>query len=226
MLMRTAQLSVFLLLMTGGAGLAAAQSRPRVPREDTQSRPEVELAIPLYRGLELLLGGDLRAGRVVDARFLRGDVGVSYSYKPSKHVTLRPFYTYRALQEFTGPNENENRFSFEGKASVPFSRFVISDVNLFERRLRSSGNSTRYRNLLKVELPVKFGSAVMELFISDEVYYEWKDNAWTRNRFRIGADKKFGQRVETALFYMRQNDGFSRPGDIHIVGIETEINFR
>lgn len=67
------------------------------------------------------------------------------------------------------------------------------------------------------------GKTSIDLFASDEVYYEWEDRAWTRNRFKIGFGKEINERAGYEIYFMRQNDEFSRPGDLHVFGIEFEI---
>jgi len=111
----------------------------------------------------------------------------------------------------------------DGVINLKIRKFKITDNNLFEFRFRRSGNSQRYRNRLKVSHPVKMGETKIELFASDEVYYEWEERAWTRNRFKIGFGKDVGESGGYEIYYMRQNDGFTRPGDLHVFGIEFEF---
>ena len=58
----------------------------------------------------------------------------------------------------------------------------------------------------------------MDLFASDEVYYNRRARTWVRNRSTIGAGKTFGERFAIELYYTRQNDGRSRPDNLHIIG--------
>jgi len=204
-----------------------AQTSEEEPREEAQFRAEVEVAMPLYQNLELTFGGDFRLGqRAAENRFLRGEFGLLYRQPVGAFLTLVPRYRYRATQEFNGANEKENRLSFDAVVSFPLKRFHVIDNNLFEYRLRSSGNSTRYRNRLRISHTVNIARARFDLFASDEVYYEWKERAWTRNRFKVGIAKDISERASYELYYMRQNDGFSRPGDLHVVGIEFEIEIK
>ena len=192
-------------------------------RNDNQFRGEVEVAVPIYKELYLTLGSDLRLGQVTENRFVRGEAGFLYKQKIGKYFTIVPRYRYRAEQLFNGASETENRLSTDGIVNFNIRKFSIIDNNLFEFRFRRSGNSQRYRNRLKVSHPVNIGETGIYLFVSDEVYYEWKDLAWTRNRFKVGFSKEINERAGYEIYYMRQNDGFSRPGDLHVFGIEFEI---
>ncbi len=192
-------------------------------RNDNQFRGEVEVAVPIYKELYLTLGSDLRLGQVAENRFVRGEAGFLYKQKIGKYFTVMPRYRYRAEQLFNGASETENRLSADGIASFKIQKFAITDNNLFEFRFRRSGNSQRYRNRLKVLHPVTVGKTSIDLFASDEVYYEWKERAWTRNRFKVGFGKEINERAGYEIYYLRQNDGFSRPGNLHVFGIEFEI---
>ena len=54
--------------------------------------------------------------------------------------------------------------------------------------------------------------------IADEVFYDSLASAWIRNRFYIGAAKKINEHFTLELYYVRQNDGHSRPVDINALG--------
>ena len=65
----------------------------------------------------------------------------------------------------------------------------------------------------------------LQLFASDEVFYDWSFDAWVRNRFAVGVSRKFNKYFTGDLYYMRQNDGRSRPGDLHIIGATYRLRF-
>jgi len=192
-------------------------------RRDTQFRGEVEIAVPLYKELYLTVGGDLRLGQAAKNRFVRGEAGFLYIQKLGRFFTVAPRYRYRAAQEFSGKSESENRLSLDGIVNFKIRKFAVTDNNLFEFRFQRSGYSQRYRNRLKVSHPIEITKTKIDLFASDEVYYEWEERAWTRNRFKVGFGNTVGERAGYEIYYMRQNDGFSRPGDLHVFGIEFEI---
>ena len=193
------------------------------PRSENQARGEIEVAVPIVRDLFFTVGGDLRLGQVDENRFARGEVGFLYKQKIGEYFTVVPRYRYRAEQLFNGASSTENRLSADGVVNFKTRKFQITDNNLFEFRFRRSGNSQRYRNRLKISHPVKIGETKIELFASDEIYYEWEERAWTRNRFKVGFGKDLGERGGYEIYYMRQNDGFSRPGDLRVFGIEFEF---
>jgi hypothetical protein len=84
------------------------------PREDIQFRGEVEVAVPIYNGLYLTLGGDLRLGQVAENCFARGEAGFLYKQRIGKYLTVVPRFRYRAEQLFGGTSTTENRLSADG----------------------------------------------------------------------------------------------------------------
>ena len=204
---------------------AAAQSPQSASRDDTQSWNEVELSLPLNEQVDLEFYGQLRVGRnlshLVDER-----AGIGFSFKPNKYLTFEPSYRYIAAQPVAGRSTREHRLSFEATVSVPVRGFTLSDRNQLDRRLRSSGNTTQYRNRLQVEHPVTLGGTQFKVFVADEVFYDSRERAWIRNRFSVGVSRKFSERYTGEIYYLRQNDGFSRPGDLHVIGTTLRVRFR
>jgi hypothetical protein len=217
------QILPFLFLLLFSAFSVFSQNTNEEPRTDNQFRGEVEVAVPIVKDLFLNVGGDLRVSQFKDNRFVRGEFGFLYKQKIGKYLTVVPRYRYRAERTFDGASSTENRLSADGVINFKIRKFEITDNNLFEFRFRRSGNSQRYRNRLKVSHPLTISKTKIDLFVSDEVYYEWEDRAWTRNRFKVGFGKDLGKRGGYEVYYLRQNDGFSRPGDLHVVGIEFEF---
>jgi hypothetical protein len=56
------------------------------------------------------------------------------------------------------------------------------------------------------------------LFIGDEVFYDWSIDRWVRNRFATGGTKVFNKHFTQDIYYLRQNDGVSIPGDLNVIG--------
>ncbi|HSB28280.1 MAG TPA: DUF2490 domain-containing protein [Pyrinomonadaceae bacterium] len=207
-------IGVFMLL---GVGCVNAQL-PRPPRSDTQNWNDVYLSVPLARRVDFLLQATLRNGRdltrPVDERF-----GIGFSFKLGKYLTITPNYLYIETQPFEGRRLFEDRLSVTTNIRIPIGHFVLADRNIFERRFRRPGsNSTRYRNRLQAEHPIGPVKEKISLFVYDEVYYDWSFNAWVRNRASVGVSKVVNKHLTFDLYYLRQNDSHSVPGDLHVFG--------
>jgi hypothetical protein len=74
-----------------------------------------------------------------------------------------------------------------------------------------------------VEHPASLGKFSFNVFAADEVFYDWSVDDWVRNRFSAGGFKKFGKRYTAEVYYLRQNDGRARPGDLHVIGTILKI---
>lgn len=208
------------MLFVLSGGRASAQS----DQTDNQQWTDVQLAVPVTSTVDFNILGTLRIGRdishAVDER-----VGVGFTFRFGKYVTVAPNYLHIGTQPF------ENRRGWENRLVLPITlrfkagQFTLSDRNQFERRFRSNGaRSTRYRNRFLVDHPIGSDKLKLSLFVSNEVFYDWSIDRWVRNRFAIGASKVFNKHFTQDFYYLRQNDGVSVPGDLHVLG--TTLRFK
>ena len=213
-------LSLCLLILFAVDSMSAQTAQ--LPHDDVQSWNDVQLSARLRDNIDLLINGTLRLGRhisdPVDER-----VGTGLLFKINDYLTISPGYIHVFTQTVPGITRHENRFFLDGTVHFSFKGFVVYDRNMFERRLRQPVDATRYRNRLRIEHPVRFGRAEVVIFVSDEVFYDWSVNRCVRNRFQIGAGKRFTKEFVGEIYYMRQNDGITRPGDLHIIGTVFKI---
>jgi hypothetical protein len=204
------------------SGLASAQA---LDQTDNQFWTDVQLAIPVTKDIDANILGTLRIGRgishAVDER-----TGVGFTFRFGKYVTVAPNYQQIATRPFPNRKGWENRLSLPVTLRFNVDKFRFSDRNLFERRFRRPGiNSTRYRNRLQVEHPVGSDKLGLSLFVADEVFYDWSLNRWPRNRFTAGGSKVFNKHFTQDVYYLRQNDGVSVPGDLHVIGTILRLKY-
>ena len=222
------RLRLFCLLLTASLLSAtvstSVQSQTRVPKADTESWNDVQFFVPLSRKVDLLVQGTLRIGgnltTPVDERW-----GFGFNYKVWKYVTLNALYFHREAKPPNGRQEREDRLTFGATMRVPVKKFTLIDRNWFERRWRAPQvDAWRYRNRLQLEHPFKIRKATFTGYVSDEVFYDWSQHDWVRNRFIVGAYHAFNKHFTLDLYLMRQNDGRTRPGDLNVIG--TQWRFR
>jgi len=205
------------VLMFCAAATTAAQTAGD-PREDVQFWNETQLIIPMNERVDLMIFGVLRVGRDLSRPVdERGGVGVAF--KPSKFLSIIPTWLYVAQQPTATRKNIEHRMILNATLKFPAGKFAFTDRNLIERRLRNGRDDfTMYRNRLQIDHPAKLGSFDFRIFVADEVFYDWSQDAWTRNRVSAGIIKQFSPRFTAEFFYLRQNDGRARPGDAHVIG--------
>lgn len=210
------------LIYAGQGNFARAQASPPVPEEDTQVWNDFQAAVALSKEVDFNLFGTLRFGRDV-SHLIDRRAGAGFSFKVGQYLTLAPWYLNISTRPAEGRKGNENRLNLAATLRLPLGKYALVDRNLFERRLRSPINSTRYRNRLQIERPFKLGGTQLGWFLSDEVFYDWSVDDWVRNRFIAGMSRKFNKYFTGDLYYMRQNDGRSRPGDLNVIGLTYRI---
>lgn len=177
----------------------------------------------MTKDLDFNILGTFRLGRDI-SRPVDERLGLGFTFRFGQHVQIAPNYLYIATQPV------RNRRGWESRLSLPLTlrfnveKFRFSDRNLFERRIRNPGiSSTRYRNRLQVEHPVGPSKLGLSLFVADEVFYDWSIDRWVRNRFSVGGSKVFNKHFTQDIYYLRQNDGVSVPGDLHVVGTTLRV---
>jgi hypothetical protein len=220
----TAFISVLLLPGLYGSGHTMRGQSTTPPREDTHVWSDVQIAVPINKKVDFVITGMVRVGRNVH-RPVDERLGAGFSIKAGKYLTLSPSYSHIRSQPSRGRDQSEDRLGFAATIAAPAGKFTLSDRNLFERRYRHpQGVSTRYRNRFQIQHPFKLAGTALNWFIADEVFYDWSVNDWVRNRFTIGVSRKFNNHFTGDLYYLRQNDGRSSPGDLHVIG--TTFRFR
>jgi Protein of unknown function (DUF2490) len=216
-----------LILLFGLLGLSAfsASAQAVFDENDTQSWNDVQLTAPISKQLDLVAQGTFRFGRDItrlnDRRFAVGVI-----YKPTKSLSFQPFYWQIRARNALGNFRNEYRLNLRVIYRLPFKKIGISHRSWFERRLRRPLNSWRYRPSITIEkeVPAKL-IAKAKLFVTEEIFYDSLLKRFSRNRFSVGVNKTLSNHLSLDVFYMRQNDGFSIPGDLNVIGTSWKIKF-
>lgn len=211
------------IVFTCGVSLSVlAQASAPALKEDTQQWNDLQVSVPLNKEIDFTMTSTVRFGRNV-THLVERRVGIGFGFRVGKYLTLAPSYANIVMRPAANRKIDENRLSFAATVRVPLGKFLLSDRNTFERRIRRPLNSTRYRNRLQLDHPVKFGNTLLQLFVSDEVFYDWSVDDWVRNRFTVGLTRRFNKYFTGDFYYMRQNDGRSRPGDLNVIGVTYRI---
>ena len=212
---------IFALIILSCGAVLFAKAQATVEEEDVQSWNAVQLTVPINKRFDFIVTGTLRFGNNVE-RLVDRRIGAAVNFKVTNWLSLQPGYTNIITTPRNARRRNENRLSFAATYRFPFKKFTLTDRNLFERRFRSPQNSTRYRNRLQFELPLKKFYDT-RFFVSDEVFYDWSLKRWSRNRFTVGLGKIINKNFGLDVYYMRQNDGTTRPVDLNVIGTAWKI---
>lgn len=205
-------------------GYAGAQT-PQADDEDLQQWNDVQIAIGLSKKVDLLFQTTLRlSNNITKVAEARGGVGIAF--KPTESFSVSPSYLYIESRNSAGRFLTEHRYSLRGTYKFPIKKFGLSHRSMYEYRVRGSGNSWRYRPSLTLEkaLPEKLIPRA-KLFVTEEIFYVSTTRAFSRNRFSLGVRKTLSDHLTLELYYLRQNDGFSHPGDLNVLGTSWKIHF-
>jgi len=194
------------------------------PRDDQQFWHETQFIKPLTERADLMIAGVLRAGRArqrpVDER-----IGAGVKFKLNQYLSFTPLYFYVDQQPFAGRRINEHRLIADLTVKVRLGKFTLTNRNRYEHRIRHRERDFEvYRNRLLIDHPAKLGSFTFKPFVGSEVFYsslrgnDLRRQGWSRARYLGGVNKQFNERLYGELFYVRQQDGFSRPGNVHAIG--------
>ncbi len=198
--------------------LSAVASAQIIDRTDNQFWSEVQVAVPITKDIDFNMLGTLRFGRDI-SHSVDERIGAGFTFRFGQHLQIAPNYLYIATQPIRNRRLWESRLSLPVTLRFNLEKFRFSDRNLFERRIRNPGiTSTRYRNRLQVEHPVGPSKWALSVFVADEVFYDWSLDRWVRNRFAVGGTKVFNKHFTQDVYYLRQNDGVSIPGDLNVIG--------
>jgi len=211
-------LTNILLFMALGVTLTASAKAQATDNEDLQSWNDIQLTIPVNKKVDVVLQTTIRFGQNI-TRVSEGRVGAGAVFKIGKAVSFSPSYTYIEARNMAGVFQNEHRYSLRGTYKFPTKRFGLSHRSIYEYRVRSSGNSWRYRPSLTFEkdLPEKFLSN-SKFFITEEIFYVSTTRRFSRNRISLGVSKVITKNLTLEFYYLRQNDGSSHPGRLNVLG--------
>ena len=204
--------------------LSVVSASAQLDQTDNQFWSDVQISVPVTKNFDFNVLGTFRVGRdfshPVDER-----IGAGFTFRFGKYLSVAPSYLHIGMQPFPRRRVWENRLSLPVTVRFNAGDFRLSDRNLLERRLRNSGfKTTRYRNRLQVDHSIGAKEWQLSLFVADEVFYDWAVDRWVRNRFSVGGSKVFNKHFSQDLYYLRQNDGVSVPGDLNVLG--TTLRFR
>ena len=193
------------------------------PRQDFETRTDFDAAHAVSRNTDFLVTGGLHytqdQGHVVYRKFSTG-----FAYHWHKFLTVEHYYQFSQNDEPGRLYQYENRLAFAAIVGAPLKHWEISDRNLAELRFVVHEQEWRYRNRLEFRRPLSIERRQLSVFVWDEVSYSTRFGIWYRNRVALGAERKLSRRVSVEAYFLHQNDGYSRPGNLD--GVEMTLKTR
>lgn len=215
---RSATIVIFVICIFAGCSRAQIQ-----PEEDFQSWNDVQLTLPVNKYVEFNTAVLTRLGsnatQLSDARF-----AIGITLKPNKAFSVQPIYFNIRARNALSRFRTEHRLALRLGYRFPIKSFGLSHRSTFEYRLRRPLNSWRYRPSLTFEKDIpKSWIAKSKFYVTEEIFYDSLLKRFSRNRFTVGITRTLTKQLAVDIFYMRQNDGTTRPGDLNVIGTSWKI---
>lgn len=218
-----AHLPLLVLFYIFSVKLAYAQTPRTQDDEDIQSWNDIQLTVPLSEQFDFLTGATARIGKNI-SRFNEGRYLIGFVWKPHKAFSISPFYYYIKVRNSSGRFRIEHRLNLRASYKFPIKSFGLTHRSQFEYRMRRPVNTWRYRPSLTLEKEIpKTIIPKARFYITEEPFYDSATSKFSRNRFTVGITKTLSKQLSLDLYFMRQNDGFSHPGDLSVIGTSWKI---
>lgn len=213
---------LFILVLLGFCAFSV-DAQAVAEEEDFQSWNDVQLTAAMNKQFDFFTQVTARFGKNV-RRLNDGRFAIGFIWKPHKSWSFSPFYWNIGARNAAGRFRTEHRLNLRAIYRFPFKKFGLQHRSWLEYRLRRPLNSWRYRPSLTFEddVPKKFIPGA-KFFITEEVFYDSLLKKFSRNRFTVGINKTLTKKLSLDVYYMRQNDGFSRPGDLNVIGTSWKV---
>jgi hypothetical protein len=194
-----------------------------VDDQDIQSWNDVQLTVPMTEKFDFYTAVTVRFGknasRINDSRF-----AIGFVYKPNKSWSVQSFYWNIQARNSRSQFRQEHRLNLRIGYRFPFKKFGLSHRSWLEYRMRSPLYSWRYRPSLTFEKDIpKNIIAKSKFYLTEEIFYDSLLKKFSRNRFTVGITRVLTKKLSLDCYYMRQNDGYSRPGDLNVVGTSFKV---
>jgi len=95
----------------------------------------------------------------------------------------------------------------------------LSDRNRYEQLEGLPGSPGRYRNRACADWHIPGGVQFTDVFLADEVFYDFSTDRWSRNRAQLGIQFQLSPKTRLQTFYMRQNNVNGAPARLNVLGV-------
>jgi hypothetical protein len=65
-----------------------------------------------------------------------------------------------------------------------------------------------------------------DIFMTDEVFYDFSKDCWTRNRAQAGTQFHVDKKARLQVFYLRQNTTYGAPDRLNALGFTLQLEIK
>jgi hypothetical protein len=149
--------------------------------------------------------------------------GIVYKVNPQFNFELN--YKYEK-EKRKGDWTDEHRMEIISIIKWKWSGFHLMVRNRIEYRSIEGDNRWRLREKLKIKKPYEIIGLRFVPFISEEIFYDFKDDEFNQNRFKAGITKEITKHLEIDLYSMYKSNRSN--GDwfgVNVLGTEFIFHF-
>ena len=107
------------------------------------------------------------------------------------------------------------------------AKTLLSDRNRGDLGFINGAFQPRYRNRLKLERTRRLRKEwSLTPYAYAEVFYDWRYNGFTRQRYAAGNVVEFNKRVALDGYYLRQEDSRAKVKGMNVFGLTLEVFLR
>jgi hypothetical protein len=206
------------ILAAGLAAMTAATAQAGTGAPDEQLWTELDVAVPLTERVLVTGIAQLRLSETLPNPSQTA-AGLDLSYKDGEWT-----FTAGYRHQVTGDRINENpNVSQVARGSTTyahrFGRSTVAVRVLLEDTITASSNPWRGRLRVEYRWATAGSGSVSYLFANDEVFYQFSNSEWYRNRAQAGANLRLNKGVDLRVYFQRQDTRNSEPGAINALGL-------
>ena len=105
--------------------------------------------------------------------------------------------------------------------------FKVEDRSRMEyRHFDYQADSWRYRNKFTVKVPWKFTKLEIQPYLADEIFLDFQNKAFSRNRFSSGLAINLAKNLKAEIYYLLQSSRSANKWvDANVLGIKVKLVF-
>jgi len=138
-------------------------------------------------------------------------------------------FNYRQVFQKDGKDKwrQENRPHLNVTLKGKLLGLDLSDRSRFEYRDRENKKDLwRYRNKVTVKFPLELTSLKLQPYLADEVFVNFDEEDFNRNRLYAGLSLKLSKNIEAEVYYLRQSsESGGEWEDINVLGTQLRFHF-
>ena len=204
--------------------------------------PEIDVYINVKPKVRLYLLGTISKsvedGEIRNAQGFEAQIGAHVDFIPNDHVILRAGYRFgTSVGDADEPYKEHRLLTEQTLRKLLPGDLLFSDRNREDFRFVNGDFSFRYRNRVSIEREVDlFKGRTITPYVSAEIFYDTRTNAWNRNRLAAGFQQSLKRgplrkmllpkrQIILDLYYVRQNDSRSEIQHVNAVGAALAFYF-